>query len=189
MPKQKITKEMVVGAAFEIARTQGLEAVMVKEIARKLNCSVQPIYSYCSSMEGLRQELMEQTNGFVKIYVSEHVDKGDFFRSTGHTYVRLAKEEPHIFRMFVAQERKGIDSLESLYLSQCNPDMVQVIADNLHLSVSGAKRLHMNMMVYTIGIATILASTYPGIATEEIYRQIDVAYHAFVKQAEEDGDE
>ena len=45
MPKQRITKEMVVDAAFEIARNDGMEQVMVKNIAEKIGCSVQPIYS------------------------------------------------------------------------------------------------------------------------------------------------
>ena len=42
MPKQKITKEMVVNAAFELARSGGMEQVLVKSIAEKLGCSVQP---------------------------------------------------------------------------------------------------------------------------------------------------
>ena len=46
MPKQRITKEMVVEAAFEIARNDGMEQVLVKNIAEKIGCSVQPIYSY-----------------------------------------------------------------------------------------------------------------------------------------------
>ena len=50
MPKQRITKEMVVDAAFEIARTQGAKQILVKNIADKLGCSVQPIYSYCKNM-------------------------------------------------------------------------------------------------------------------------------------------
>ena len=53
MPKQKITKEMVVDAAFELAREGGMERVQVKPIAARLGCSVQPIYSYCRNMEGL----------------------------------------------------------------------------------------------------------------------------------------
>lgn len=53
MPKQKITKEIVVNTAFEIARNSGMEQVLVKNIADKIGCSVQPIYSYCKNMEGL----------------------------------------------------------------------------------------------------------------------------------------
>jgi len=33
-------------------------------VKSKLGCSVQPIYSYCKNMEGLKQDVMEQVNGF-----------------------------------------------------------------------------------------------------------------------------
>ena len=56
MPKQRITKEMIVDAAFEIAKTEGMEQVLIKNIAKKIGCSVQPVYTYCANMEGLRKE-------------------------------------------------------------------------------------------------------------------------------------
>ena len=40
MPKQKITKEMVVDTAFDIARKDGMDRVLIKKIAGKLGCSV-----------------------------------------------------------------------------------------------------------------------------------------------------
>lgn len=57
MPKQRITKEMIVDAAFHIARRSGMENVLVKSIADEMGCSVQPIYSYCKNMNGLREEI------------------------------------------------------------------------------------------------------------------------------------
>ena len=59
MPKQRITKEMVINTAFELARTGGMEQVLVKTIAEKLGCSVQPIYSYCNNMGELRRDIEE----------------------------------------------------------------------------------------------------------------------------------
>lgn len=70
MPKQRITKEIVVHAAFEIARNSGMEQVLVKNIADKIGCSVQPIYSYCKNMDGLRSDVAEQTNIFIRQYMS-----------------------------------------------------------------------------------------------------------------------
>ena len=66
MPKQKITKEMIIETAFEIVRKEGLENLLVKNIAAKLNCSVQPIYSYCANMEGVKQELVARTAKFIR---------------------------------------------------------------------------------------------------------------------------
>lgn len=182
MPKQKITKEMVVEAAFSLAREGGLNKVIVKDIAEKLCCSVQPIYSYCQNMEGLRKDVMKRSDSFVKEYISSHIDKNDFFRSTGYAYIRLSIEEPNIFRMFVMNERKNIHSLDELYLSETNPHVAGFIADTLQIDISKARRLHMNMLTYTIGLGTILANTSPGIPMEEAGRQLETAYQAFLKQ-------
>lgn len=183
MPKQKITKEMVVTAAFELARTQGINEVMVKNIAEKLGCSVQPIYSYCQNMESLRHDVIKQAKCFIQDYVAAHIDKNNLFQSTGQAYVQIAKEEPNIFKMFILHNREGISSLEDLYQAETDPQMAKVIANELNISISQAKMLHLNMLIYTIGIGTIFSVTTPGISAEEIFTQQEIAYQAFLKQA------
>lgn len=183
MPKQKITKEMVVEAAFELAREQGIEEVMVKKIAEKLGCSVQPIYSYCRSMDGLFRDVYLRSEQFMREYLAEHIDKADFFRSTGYAYIRMAKEEPNIFKMFLLHQREGIRSLEDLYKAETDSGVAEFIAEGLQINVEKAQMLHRNMMIYTIGIGTILAMSSPGIPVEEIEGQLELAYQAFLEQA------
>lgn len=183
MPKQRITKEMVVDAAFEIARNSGMEQVMVKNIADKIGCSVQPIYSYCKNMDGLRQEVIERVNHFIQEYVLRHIDKDDLFRSTGKSYIQLAQEEPHLFRIFILHQRRGISCLNDLYQAEANPHTAEVIAKEFNISAERAKQLHLNMLIYTIGIGTIFSVTTPGISTDEIYTQQEAAYEAFLSQA------
>lgn len=182
MPKQRITKEMVVNAAFEIARSNGMEQVMVKNIAEKIGCSVQPIYSYCKNMEGLKLDVTEQVNCFIRKYIAAHIDKDDVFGSTGKAYIQLAKEEPHLFKIFILHKRNGICSLEDLYQSEANPNIVRFISDKLSISIEQAKKLHLHMLIYTIGIGTIFSVTTPGISTDEIYKQQETAYKAFLSQ-------
>lgn len=67
---------MVVNAAFEIARNSGMERVAVKNIADRIGCSVQPIYSYCKNMEGLRQDVTDQAGRFIQEYIAAHTDRG-----------------------------------------------------------------------------------------------------------------
>ena len=183
MPKQRITKEMVVDTAFEIARNSGMEQVMVKNIADKIGCSVQPIYSYCKNMDGLKQDVIQQVNRFIQKYAVSHINKDDLFRSTGKSYIQLAQEEPYLFRIFILHQREGISSLNDLYQSEANPHTAEIIAKELNISVERAKQLHLNMLIYTIGIGTIFSVTTPGISTDEIYTQQEVAYEAFLKQA------
>lgn len=183
MPKQRITKEMVVNAAFEIAKYSGMDQVMVKNIADKIGCSVQPIYSYCKNMEDLRQEVVEQTSCFIQAYIKAHIDKEELFRSTGKAYIQLAKEEPHLFKIFILHHRNGIASLEDLYQTETNPHIAECVADKLSISISQAKQLHLNMLIYTIGLGTIFSVTTPGISLDEIYTQQEIAYETFLKGA------
>ena len=42
-PKVKITKEMIIDAAFEIARSEGAENINARTVSKKLGCSTQPV--------------------------------------------------------------------------------------------------------------------------------------------------
>lgn len=186
MPKQKITKDMVVSAAFELARNSGMEQVIVKNIADSLGCSVQPIYSYCRNMGSLRADVMKEAGCFVQQYLKEHTDPDNLFQSTGHVFVRLAREEPNIFKMFILRPRDNISSLDELYQTETDEETARSIAGMLNISLSQARSLHLNMLIYTIGIGTIFSVTTPGISPDEIFARQEAAYQAFLKQALED---
>lgn len=179
MPKQRITKEMVVDVAFEIARRSGMEKVMVKSIADELGCSVQPIYSYCTNMDGLREDVGNKARSFIEEYIVSHIDNNDMFRSTGRAYIQLAKEEPHILKIFLSQERKNVSSLKDIYETETNPQIAEVIAKALGISLPCARQLHLNMLIYTIGLGTIFSVSSPGIPIDEIFAQQDQAYQVF----------
>ena len=110
------------------------------------------------------------------------------FRSTGRAYIQLAQEEPRLFRIFILHQRKGISSLNDLYQSETNPHTAEFISDTLNIDLEQARKLHLNMLIYTIGIGTIFSVTTPGISTDEIYAQQEIAYDAFLKQALRNGE-
>ena len=100
MPKQKITREMVVGAAFQLAREGGMERVLVKDIAARLGCSVQPIYSCFRNMGELRRAVELRTADYMADWLSARLDPSSLFQSTGRAYVQFAQEEPELFKLF-----------------------------------------------------------------------------------------
>ena len=95
----------------------------------------------------------------------------------------MAKEEPALFRIFILHQRNGISSLDDLYRKETDPHVAEFIAGQLNISTDKAKRLHLNMLIYTIGIGTIFSVTEPGISADEIYTQLEAAYETFLKQA------
>lgn len=186
MPKQRIDKEMVVRAAFELARAGGLESVTLKDIAASLGCSVQPIYSYCRSMDGLRAEVCSMARDFVREYVCARLDRDDLFHSTGRAYVRLAGEERHIWRMFVLCRRDSAASLGELYRAETDPRMAGAIAAQLGLTEDSARQLHLNMLVYTLGLCAVFSAASPELPAKDIYSQQEQAFCAFLNAAREE---
>lgn len=182
MPKQRITRDMVIATAFDIARNDGMEHVMVKTIAAKLHCSVQPIYSYCENMADLRQAVIMKVREFIQVYMKQHIDRNNVFQSSGQAYVQLAKEEPHLYKLFILHEREHISSLQDLYETETSADMASFIGKEYHIDEKAAKQLHLHMLIYTIGIGTIFSVTKPGIDPEEIYAQQESAFKAFLHQ-------
>ena len=69
----KITKEIILQAAFEIARVNGLEKVSNREIAKKINCFIRPIYYYFKNTEELNKELYKKIEKYFYKVIMEKV--------------------------------------------------------------------------------------------------------------------
>lgn len=183
MPKQRITREMVINVAFDIARREGIGQVLVKRIAQELGCSVQPIYTYCDSMDELRAAVAERAAVHMGAYMGQHIDPADPFRSTGIAYVRYAREEPRLYQLFLQRKRPYLHTLTDLYGVDADLRVPQSIAGRLGISLERAKALHLNMLIFTSGLGVISASSPEGLLEEELIARLESAYGAFLAQA------
>ena len=52
---KKTTKEDIIKASFGILKEQGIEKVTARDIAKKLNSSVQPIFYQFKNMDDLKK--------------------------------------------------------------------------------------------------------------------------------------
>ena len=53
-PKAKISKEMIIEEAFQIARTEGVDKITARRISERLNCSTQPVLYYFATVEEIK---------------------------------------------------------------------------------------------------------------------------------------
>ncbi len=68
-PKPKITKNMVIDAAFEVAREAGGENINARTVAKKLNCSTQPVMYHFATIEELKQAVYAKSNWYHTEYL------------------------------------------------------------------------------------------------------------------------
>lgn len=158
MPRQRLTKDMVVKAAFDLAREGGLENVTVKGISQKLDCSVQPVYCYCRNMSGLKQDVIDYTGTYLQSFINERLDVNDMFQSMGMAHAQFAKAEPHLYRLYFLRKRDDVHSFEDIYKKETNPQIAEFIARQLGITIEKARQLHLNMLIYNTGISFILTA-------------------------------
>lgn len=186
MPTQKITREIIVEAAFELARKQGMEAVQVKAVAAALGCSVQPVYGYCGSMKGLKELVTERTGRELRDYVEARLDSADRFGSLGRAYAAFAKEEPHLYRLWFLRPRPQAASLGAIFEAEGDPAVPGLLAQQLGISREKATALYFQMMIFNTGLSFMLTALGGNTDAAEVQRLQNSALAAFCTAAQQE---
>lgn len=189
MPKQKITRDMVVEAAFDLARKKGMEAVQVKAVAHALECSVQPVYCYCGSIEGLKALVVERTARCLREYVAARQDPADRFRSLGRAYACFAREEPHLYRLYFLRPRAQAASLQAVLEAEGDPAVPPALAAQLGIEPARARELYFQMMIFNAGLSFLLSSVGENTDPAQVEGLQAGAWAAFSAAAQKGKDE
>ena len=178
-PKVKVSKEDIVNAAFSLIREKGSAALNARTIAAALGCSTQPIFSNFASMEELRAAVEAKAAALYDEYMAREEENSTRYKAGGMAYIRFAKEEKELFKLFFMCDRDGEPIPENDPLSN---EMTSLVHNNLGLSQEDAKLFHMEMWIYVHGIATMLATGFWDISWELIGRMLTDAYMGLRKQ-------
>ena len=171
-PKTKFTKEQVVDAAFEIARTEGIDAITIRKVAEKLGSSIAPIYVNFKEVNDLIQEVVHKANGIAKQILLEQ-NSGEPFHDIGVASIRFAKEYPVLFRDFVMKK--------DVYAQANEEDVFGLIemmkADDVLSGLSDEELMGIlfKMKIFQTGLSVMVASGQlpPDFTDEQIIMLMD----------------
>lgn len=96
-PRAKITKEMVIDAAFEVARAEGAENVNARTVSQKLGCSTQPVMYHFATIGDLKRAVYAKLDRFHTEYLMRVNPREDIMLGIGLNYIRFAVEEANLF--------------------------------------------------------------------------------------------
>lgn len=181
MPKQRITKEMILEVAFKLARENGYEQVVVKNIAAEMRCSVQPIYSYFSNMDALKQAVVGAAMQFYNGFIYSRVDNDRVLQSMARANVAFAKYETNLFKLLFLQKLNGLNSFNDIYEWMGDKQATRRLAEELLLPEEKIKQVYVMLIVFTHGVATMIATGGANISDEESADILERAYNAFIK--------
>ena len=105
-PRKTFTKERIIDTALRIIDQKGWAKLNARAIAKELNSSTMPIYSYVKSMDEIATILRERVFEMLVDYQAR-IYTENLFMNLAIGYVTFAKEKKNLFRFyFIDQARE-----------------------------------------------------------------------------------
>ena len=169
-PKQRITREMILERSFEMFCRDGMEVVNARSVAKALNCSTQPIFSYFSGMQDLKTALEQKAKELFEDALKVEDLPGDPIVNISSAYTRFAAEQPRLFtHLFMINQD---DPLYPFISKEARRDLVQREAEAVGLPYDKAAKVFVQMSVYGHGLAAVRAAHKAEFTPEEMEKMI-----------------
>lgn len=158
-PKAKITKEMVIDAAFEVARAKGAENINARTVAKKLGCSTQPVMYHFATIEELKRAAYEKADRYHTQYLMDISEtQKEVMLGIGLNYIRFAVEEPDLFR-FLFQSGFGVEnSLLEMIDSEGLTPVLSAMQAAMKMNMEQTKEVFVTLALFVHGYASIIAN-------------------------------
>ena len=178
--KKQVPKERILTAALELLKTQGYEAVNIKQLSAALGCSTQPIYLSFSGMDELRMELTPLTVTEFEKYMSG--EAGNAVRLYDLRYIQFSKDEPHLFR-FLFMRPNAFAEIKQTLLPMIE-EAIAGLMDTYHIDHAEADLLHDQLWMHAHGITSMIATNFCAWNMEKVERMLSDSRHAFTQKYE-----
>ena len=170
-PKPKITKEMVINAAFEVAREAGGENINARTVAKKLNCSTHPVMYHFATIEELKKAVYAKLEWYHTEYLMniQKPQKGVML-GIGLNYIRFAVEN-NLLEM--------IDSEELV-------PVISAMQETIGMNIEQTKKVFLTISLFAHGYASIIANNSLEYDEELIKSHIEQAYRGAILAVQEE---
>lgn len=168
-PKQKFTKEEIVTAALNLVRKQGAEALTARSLGDALQSSARPIFTVFENMAQVRDEVEKAAYEIYNQYIREGLKEKHPFKGTGKAYVRMAREEPNLFRLLFMTGTPQVPNIDDVlqYVDSISNPITDAAKESFEIDRKTAQKLHHHLWIYCHGIAVLQATGVCNFTDEE----------------------
>ncbi len=185
-PRAKITKEMVIDAAFEVTRDEGAENVNARTVSQKLGCSTQPVMYHFATIEDMKRAVYAKLDRFHTEYLMNVNPQEDVMLGIGLNYIRFAVEEPNLFR-FLFQSGFAVEkSLLEMVNSEELIPVISAMREAMNLNMEQTKEVFITLALFVHGYASIIVNNGLEYDEELIKVHLERAYKGAILAIQEE---
>lgn len=190
MPKAKISREMVIDAAFETAKLCGADNVNARTVSERLGCSTQPVMYHFARIEELKRAVYEKADKYHTEYlmnVSEQ--QNDVMLGIGLNYIRFAIREPNLFRFLFQSGFAMENSLLEMINSEELKPVLDIMQNEMKMNARQTKEVFLIIAMFAHGYASIIANNSLDYDEELVSKHLTRAYYGAVLAVMEEENE
>lgn len=178
-PKAIVSRDDILEAAFKLTREYGFNYVNARNIAKELGCSTHPIFRVYVNMSELKKDLFSYVEKYYSQFIASRISGCNLFLGIGMAYVQFAKNEGNLFHMMFMSHNFELNDLIELIESEDNREIIQAISSAARLNDEKAKKLYLNVWLFTHGIASMVSANNIKLTDNQIEQMLKEAYLAF----------
>lgn len=177
-PKAKYTREEIINKAFEMARRNGIDSVVARELGKELGTSSSPIFTAFKNMEELQNEVRKVAMREFEAYVHDAVNYTPAFKYVGMKMIEFAMKEPKLFQLLYMREHDGSQTYSKLFdeLGDTVEVCIEIMQKDYVLSRQEAELLFRQVWLHTFGICVLVAGKVCQISPEEISEMLSLEF-------------
>lgn len=158
-PKAKITNEMVIDAAFEVARKTGAENINARTVSKELNCSTQPVMYHFATIEALKKAAYQKADEYHTQYLMSIPEtQKDVLLGIGLNYIRFAVEDTNLFRFLFQSGFVSHNSLMEMINSEELMPVISAMQEEMGMDREQTKEIFITLAMFVHGYASIIAN-------------------------------
>ena len=179
-PKPKFTKEELIQAALELAREGGLEMIVARNLGKKLDTAPSTIFTHFSSVEEIRQAVIESARVIYNGYVEEGLKMVPPMKGFAVQYIRFAMEEPSLYSILFMNRRNDFKYVDFIINEGHYEKIITTAEENFSINREQAEFVYHNMWAYAHGIAVMSATGVCNFSIEEVAQMLGMACRSFL---------
>ena len=179
--KIKISRDMILDAAFEIVRKDGMEKLSNRELANKLKCSIRPIYYQFENVEEMQKELYTKIEQFFYKFLLDNMIEGiPQYKQVGINYIKFAQKEKKLFQTLFMTD---IGLTPDAFVTKNGKDYKEIeklIKISANLKEEDIKDFHTKMWFFCHGIATLVANGTVKLTDSQVQELLSNEFQALM---------
>lgn len=180
-PVPKISKENIINASLMIVKEEGINCINARNIAKKLNCSTQPIFRVYKNMEELKGDLKTQIDNCYSEFINKYIDKKNYLFTVSCAYIEFARQEKNYFEALFFSYVVKSRTIEQVINSSWNRDTIIAETEQYSISLQQAEELYRDIRFFSHGIATQVCAGSITVESKEVEFLVDNAIKKFLK--------